>query len=340
MKPVLRQIIEILYGLTCFFIYASGMFQVVTFLKRKRPVILFYHSINQRDCPDIYPDCIISVENFQKQMDWLSRKRNIVSLSEIISIIKNNTEIPPNTVVLTFDDGYYDFYSQAYPILKKFKFPATLFPITNLLNSGEGKWEDELTYLVNMTNSKSFKLDVKGRNMHFNISSMTQKINTIRELNSILCNMNDTDRINIINKIKKAIGTVQGFRQITVGWNELRDLKNDPLITFGAHTHNHVNLGTVNYEIALFEIINSKKEIEKVTEKECNLFSYPIGKTKNITQETKKILKDNSFLGAVTTIPGGINRKSDLLELKRIAAINGASYKFKCSLIGFALQRS
>lgn len=331
---------EILFELACFFIYASGMYFLISYLNRNKPVILMYHSVNHRDCPYVYPDNVITTENFESQVKYLSRKKNVISLLELLEHIENSTEFPPNAVVLTFDDGYSDFYTNAYPILRKYGSPCIIFLATKFLSSGEGKWEDRLAYLIHMIDSESFKINVGGKNIRFKASSKIEKRNSIKELSSILSKTNDDDMCRIMKEIERTAGNIRVSNQTMLKWSDVLLFKDSPLVSIGAHTHNHIDLGKASRELAKSEINRSKTEIEKIIKRRCCFFSYPLGKSKNFNSQTKIILKTEGIIAAVTTIPGNVHLGSDPLELRRIAAINDASYRFKCSLTGFSLQGS
>jgi peptidoglycan/xylan/chitin deacetylase (PgdA/CDA1 family) len=74
----------------------------------------------------------VSPEVFRKQMRFLREHRyNIVTLEVVADLLKNNKRIPPKTVAITFDDGYRDNYIYAYPIIKEYKIPVTIFIIVN-----------------------------------------------------------------------------------------------------------------------------------------------------------------------------------------------------------------
>jgi len=91
-------------------------------IPRKAVSILAYHSIG-RD-PVFYA---VTPEEFEKQMRYLKGEYNVVSLDEIIDFVGGKKVLPKNSVAITFDDGYHDNYLNAYPILKKYGLPATIF---------------------------------------------------------------------------------------------------------------------------------------------------------------------------------------------------------------------
>ena len=92
------------------------------------PVILTYHSISEGD-----PPLQISPSLFAEQMEWLQANVRVASLGEVVDALTERKPLPERTVVLTFDDGYSDFYSSAAPVLRRLKFPATIFVPTGFL---------------------------------------------------------------------------------------------------------------------------------------------------------------------------------------------------------------
>jgi peptidoglycan/xylan/chitin deacetylase (PgdA/CDA1 family) len=340
MNATVIRLIEALYRASCFLCYFSGLYFLVSYLKRNKPVILMYHSINHHNSPNIYPDNIVGIENFEKQIEYLSQKRNIISLEELIGRIEQGFKFSPYTTAITFDDGYYDFFLNAYPILRKHHAPATVFLITGFLDSGGGKWEDRLAFLINMTHSSPLGVDVDGRELLFKTSTGRERAQSIRELQSILQGLSEDKMIKALGGIEKTIGHKQDFSPlITLRRSEITLMKDDPLISFGAHTHSHQDLGKTNDKTAKSEIKTSREEIEKITGKKCLLFSYPFGKRKNLNPQVKAMLKAQDFIGAVTAIPGANNTDSELFELKRIAVTDSVMVEFKCALIGLTLQR-
>jgi peptidoglycan/xylan/chitin deacetylase (PgdA/CDA1 family) len=94
------------------------------------PPILMYHSLVETDNP---PDSLsVSVKSFERQMSFLTRNHyNVITLESLAAMLKARKKIPPKTVVLTFDDGRKDNYLYAFPILKKYNLPITLFIIVD-----------------------------------------------------------------------------------------------------------------------------------------------------------------------------------------------------------------
>ncbi len=95
------------------------------FGRDKKISILLYHSIDLNNAPDnVRPD------QFEMQMEYLKERYDVVSLDTILDFFREGKNLPRRLVAITFDDGYYSVYENAYPVLKKHRFPATVFIAT------------------------------------------------------------------------------------------------------------------------------------------------------------------------------------------------------------------
>lgn len=107
------------------------------------PVVM-YHSVTPEAKPKNRMQ--ISVNLFTRQMEFLKKHHyNVISLEEAAKLIRERKKIPAKTVAITFDDGYKDNYTYAYPILKKLGIPATIFIIINEVDRPQNdrlSWEE------------------------------------------------------------------------------------------------------------------------------------------------------------------------------------------------------
>lgn len=98
--------------------------------------ILMYHSVGRNSA-----FFTVRPEEFEKQLRYLRDNRfTIISLSTLLERLEQNQSLA-HTVVITFDDGYKDNYDVAFPLLKKYKMPATIFLTTNYID-GSMKLKD------------------------------------------------------------------------------------------------------------------------------------------------------------------------------------------------------
>lgn len=105
-------------------------------LSGRDPVILMYHSVAE----PLEKENILNVskEVFNKQMAFLrDGGYHVISLLDLAQLIEQHKRIPFKTVVITFDDGYENNYTIAYPILKKYNFPATVFMVVDYIGQSK-----------------------------------------------------------------------------------------------------------------------------------------------------------------------------------------------------------
>ncbi|MFH1398404.1 MAG: polysaccharide deacetylase family protein [Candidatus Omnitrophota bacterium] len=141
-------------GVVLFFISAYFIVGYIRYLGRNYMVpILMYHAVRAEVSRGAR--LIVSAKSFERQMGFLKERHyNVISLEELADMIKEKIKIPPKTIAITFDDGYWDNYTYAYPVLKKYNLPATIFLITNEVDNMVGL-RDKLTWenVILMQNS-------------------------------------------------------------------------------------------------------------------------------------------------------------------------------------------
>lgn len=109
------------------------------FLSRNKVIFLFYHGVSVN--PDLelnsYDGKHVALYKFEQEMAYIKKKYNVVPVDEAIAMLRHDVKMVPNTVAVTFDDGYYNNFSYALPILKKFNIPATIFLTIDYIEKGK-----------------------------------------------------------------------------------------------------------------------------------------------------------------------------------------------------------
>jgi len=97
--------------------------------------ILMYHLISEPVPQDALGLCV-PPKCFQEQMEFLyTAGYQVIPLANLVECIRKGTDLPEKGIVITFDDGYRDNYTQAFPVLKKFGFHATIFVATDFVGT-------------------------------------------------------------------------------------------------------------------------------------------------------------------------------------------------------------
>ncbi|SDN86735.1 Polysaccharide deacetylase [Paenibacillus sp. yr247] len=101
----------------------------------KEVAVLVYHHVDDQ----VQGSVTISTKLFERQLEAMQRQGyQFITMDQFKSFMSDGTNIPDNAVLVTFDDGYESFYTNAYPILKKMRIPAVNFVITKDLDNPTG----------------------------------------------------------------------------------------------------------------------------------------------------------------------------------------------------------
>lgn len=116
--------------------------------RRDRLVILCYHGIALTDEHRWNPNFYVTVDLLRRRLEMLRQSGcNILPLGEAVERLLAGT-LPPRSVVLTFDDGFFDFYRKAVPVLQKYQAPATVYVSSYYVSLERPVFDPMLDYLL------------------------------------------------------------------------------------------------------------------------------------------------------------------------------------------------
>ncbi len=259
--------------------------------------ILAYHRVGSvYEFPSDVP--LMTPEDFDKQIGHLARKYRVIPLSELGRALSTGTTLPAKAAVITFDDGYRDNYLLAYPILRKYGVPATIFLATGHIDHGTPFWWDRVSYAVSNTARQQLEL---GRLGTHRFQTATERWLTARVIRNRLKDLLDGDKNLAIEDLVSQLGVdMPGSlaRGLLLSWDQIREMSQNG-IDFGAHTVNHPTLIGMSPEQARDEIVCSQRRIAEVVDRPVDTFAYPDGRRANITDGIKMILREHGFVSAV-----------------------------------------
>ncbi|MBI5055385.1 MAG: glycosyltransferase [Nitrospirae bacterium] len=308
-------------------LYYTGMVRLARYLRNKSADkknairILAYHDISDKPFLNLH----IPPRVFYKQIKYLIKaKYNIISLVDAISLLKNNLPVPDNTVVITFDDVYKSFYTDVFPIVKKYDIPVNIFLAGDPLEKGYPLFIDALIYAFSKTACKELDLTVWNIGK-YSIKSLFLKEDAMREINDFSKGLTTQKRKELLEFIFKQLRVdfqAPELRDDILKWNDILEMSRDSRIEFGAHTMFHHSLSRISCSEAHSEISGSKIILQQRLNKEIKTFAYPYGSRKDITDDVKEIVKENGFICGVTLNDGVNKHGDDLFMLNRMCVSN------------------
>ncbi len=209
-------------------------------------------------------------------------------------------------VVLTFDDGYRDTLTTAYPILKAHGAPFTVNVTVGFTNRSSIKW-DYLAEEVIDTNDEVVVDTPRGR-ISLDCSTAERKRDACDRLQGILYQMNDADGAGWMKEFF-AIHVDDVYRktdELMLNWGEVERLAQDPLVTIGAHSVNHHVLSRLREEIVREEVLSSKALLESRLGVEVGHFAYPYGRFHEAGAREHDMVRQGGFRSGSTGMKGNI----------------------------------
>ena len=280
--------------------------------------------------PGLQAGMYVKPESFDMHLYYLKKYFRVIPFPEIITPSNNKAHKYTNTnkplCIITFDDGWYDFYKYAYQILKAWKMPATVFLPTKYIGTGEQFWTDRLTSLIVQNQQNEYtnhleKLEINGNlDVVEKIDRLVGTIDSISERAiSFLKNYSDDDINVILDKLEIMWGLEQNVTdRAFLNWKEVGEMMESGFVNFGSHTNNHKMLTYLDNNEIVDELVQSRNKLimEKVVISSFIPFSYPNG---NFDERAIHLVKEAGYHAAVTTINGWNSYNSSLFDLKRVS---------------------
>jgi peptidoglycan/xylan/chitin deacetylase (PgdA/CDA1 family) len=258
---------------------------------------------------------IVADSTFEEQMDVLNKTYEVIPLCDMTDRLKDG-RIDRRYCSITFDDGWRDVYTHAFPVLKKRNLPAIIFLSVGFVGTDRLFWPERLSRVLLSTgeanNTKTFALADIDRDS-------AEEIDAILATNDRRRKLKQADRL--IERLKKldpqireeVIGLLENSfsrnladeakNRHILNWDEIEEMRKQGIF-IGSHTVNHAILTRLPLEAAKMEITQSKQTLEKKLGEEIDLFAYPNG---DWNDDVKEMVKEAGYKASVTTM----NRKND-----------------------------
>ena len=265
-------------------------------LKRPNFIILYYHRvIEDKDFEtDMGPNIHLCVKKseFETQMAYIAQNYYLITLDDLY---KNNFKCERFSVAVTFDDGYKDNLEVAFPILKKYNIPATIYVVSRNIISKPWAWWIELWNFL--SKNKFFKNEGKL----IDIENTSDKNQNFFDLKNKIKKLNYADQIFFFNKLTSST-TRENHDDIYLNLDDLKKIKKEKLITLGCHTHEHLCFSHFEEDIIKEQIDICKAILEQKINTPIEHFAYPYGSKEDLNFFEHKILEKLRFKTAVTTL--------------------------------------
>ncbi len=247
-------------------------------------------------------------------------KLDIVSIDEVCRRAVTLAS-PRRFVCLTFDGGYKDMVTSAYPVLSRHDVPFTVYVPTAFPDGVGEAWWLALEVVIARESRLSLVIDREER--HFNIAGTAEKYQVHDFLDRWMRSLSPSDLSLVVNDLCKrySVDLVALSREVSMDWSDLARLAADPQVTIGSATVNYPILANLKDAAASREMTMGAAVAQIAIRRELRHFSYPFGDEASWRPKHAAMVAEAGFASAVSAIPGVVRAagRTDLHALPRIA---------------------
>ena len=286
--------------------HKTGLIRAGRGLWARSLTVINYHRIDdpkQEDFDSFEPNISATPADFHLQMDYLARWFNVVSLQHIVEWLDGHTELPPFAALITFDDGYKDNFTSAYPILRQHQFPALIFLTTGHIGTDAPFYWDLASYSFHHTKKDRLTFP-DGRVEHW--SNFDERERVSREWIEGMKLLPQAEKETHVKRLPQLLGVSipEGyFRSLMMDWDQVREMRKGG-IEFGAHTIHHPILTRISLDQVRAEVGGSKQRIEEELGEPILGFAYPNGQLADLSDEIEKVVAESGIRAAFTLLNG------------------------------------
>jgi peptidoglycan/xylan/chitin deacetylase (PgdA/CDA1 family) len=278
--------------------------------------ILMYHRV--------HPDSTgapwqLERRHFRAQIAHLKRNYRVLPLAEMVAALAKERPLPPRAVAVTFDDGYQDNWTEAFPVLRELACPATIFLTAGLVGTSDTMWWDKLQYALQATRLEQAEVTQVLAERH-RLPAPDFAAASSEGLVEVLKQVPEAEKQHVVAQIAADLGVdaESNARDRMMTWEEARAMTASGLVTMGAHTVSHRNLKHLPIAEARQEILDSRRILERELATQVDFFAYPFGNPANdYTPAVKAAVREAGFKAAFSVVLGLVSPGDDLFELPR-----------------------
>jgi peptidoglycan/xylan/chitin deacetylase (PgdA/CDA1 family) len=285
-----------------------GCYVQSKFNPNKQAGVLYFHRVLTEPDP-FYPDDITTAE-LKSLLLCLKAMFDIVPVDQIDTLPLKESR---PKLAITLDDGYRDNLTNGLPVFEELDVPVTIFIATAGIEEGI-LWQDRVVEVLRKADASTLT-KWSGTVLASTAARVELGGHLLRDWKYATVEKRDA---NVASLMKQA-GLCEGdMPRLMLTKGEIVELASHPLVSIGAHTHNHAILTSVTAPEASIEIKQSIKILSEITKREIAIFCYPNGALgKDYLPEHADIVSASGCVMSFNTMDGGVPVGVDKLNISR-----------------------
>jgi peptidoglycan/xylan/chitin deacetylase (PgdA/CDA1 family) len=260
-----------------------------------------------------------TVESLDFQCSHVKKYYRWVGLDEAIAIAEGREKTPGMSVLMTYDDGYIDNYTLAYPVLKSHGVQGVFFLITSYVGSTTVPWWDQIAFLLRTTLETRIALTYPEP-AEFDLS-LEQRPASLQEILRLYKSPRTEDPERFLIELRQACRSKHGIanHRRFLDWHEAREMLRGGM-AFGVHTHTHPLLAKLAPSEQARELTTCCQIFEERLKVPGDVLAYLVGSREAFDSVTQRVLGELGFRAAFSFY-GGLNRPAatSRFDIRRVS---------------------
>ena len=264
-----------------------------------------YHRIGDPSATQFDPNVFSCTEHrFDEHIRFCKEHFKVINIGDLITLINERKPLRDHVALITFDDGYFDNYELAFPILKSHRCPAVFFIASDYVDGQVIPWWDEIAWMVN--NTEMDEVALPGMREPISLKGENRKLTIRRVLNLVKSDVSRTihEKLAILRDALCCEYSTNGSRaNLFMNWEQVVEMCREGM-DIGSHTVSHRILSHLDEADQQHEVSKSKQQIEARIGSAVEAFAYPVGGFNSFTDTTRRLLEQHQYKVSFTFVSG------------------------------------
>jgi peptidoglycan/xylan/chitin deacetylase (PgdA/CDA1 family) len=298
-------------GAAALALHYSGARELLSAVQRRavggrRVLILSYHRVVADFVAEAKRSLYtlnIEQKTFRRHLEVLQESHDVVSLEEALSVLDGSRQAARDVAVITFDDGYRDVYTHAFPVMRDLRVPGVVYVPSGFIGTDRRLGHDRLFAALRRMTERGIGPMAVGAGSpgeRWLIDAFEGNAQPEVALERLIARYPTPGLLRLADALEDRLG-LTGTKvppgELPMTWEMLREMEANGIVT-GAHTAEHTVLTNQRLDDARREIAQCKAAIEKGLKKPVKHFAYCNG---YYSAGVAQALKAEGFVSAVTT---------------------------------------
>jgi len=298
-------------GAAALALHYSGVREMLSAVQRRavggrRVLILSYHRVvgdfAEEEKRSLYT-LNIEQRTFRRHLEVLQESHDVVSLDDALSVLQGTSQAARDVAVVTFDDGYRDVYTHAFPVMRDLRVPGVVYVPSGFVGTDRRLGHDRLFAALRRMNERGIApmaVGVGNPGERWLIDAFDGHVRPGVALERLIARHPTPGLLRLTDALEDRLGITAARPQpgeLPMSWEMLRELDAHGVVV-GAHTAEHTVLTNQRLDDARREIAQCKAALEKGLRKPVKHFAYCNG---YYSAGVAQALKSEGFVSAVTT---------------------------------------